>query len=69
MLELVDSSRSIIVVVDWFSKYVTFIPAPHAVSAEMTAKLFVRNIVKLWGIPLDRVSDRDARFTGRFWAA
>lgn len=51
--------------VGWFSKNATFIPAPHAVSTEMTAKLFFRNIDKLWGIPLDIVFDRDARFTGR----
>lgn len=68
-LPKVDNCRSIIVVVDRFSKYATFISAPHVVSAETTAKLFFKNIIKLWGIPLDIVSDKDARFTRRFWVA
>jgi len=58
---------SIIVVVDRFSKYATFIPAPADCTAEETARLFLRHVVKLWGIPSNIVSDRDPRFTGRFW--
>ena len=30
-------------------------------------ELFFKNIVKYWGMPLSIVSDRDPRFTGRFW--
>ena len=58
---------SIMVVVDRFSKYATFIAAPTDCTAEEAAKLFLRNIVKLWGVPESIVSDRDPRFTGRFW--
>ncbi|KAI5662326.1 hypothetical protein M9H77_21649 [Catharanthus roseus] len=58
---------SIIVVVDRFSKYATFIPAPIDCTAEETARLFLKNVVKLWGVPSTIVSDRDPRFTGRFW--
>ena len=58
---------SILVVVDRFSKYATFIPAPHGCKATEAANLFFKNIVKLWGLPIDIVSDRDSRFTGRFW--
>nr|GEW77022.1 hypothetical protein VITISV_037851 [Tanacetum cinerariifolium] len=60
-------SGSIIVVVDRFSKYVTFIAAPADVTADDTAKLFLKNVVKYWGVPHVIVSDRDPRFTGRFW--
>lgn len=59
--------NGILVVVDCFSKYGTFISAPHACIAEVAAKLFFQNVVKPWGIPEDIVSDRDARFTGSFW--
>ena len=62
-----EGSGSIIVIVDRFSKYATFIPASTDCTAEETAKLFFRNIIKLWGIPTSIVSDRDPRFTGRFW--
>ena len=58
---------SIMVVVDRFSKYATFIPAPTDCTAEEAARLFLRNVVKLWGVPESIVSDRDPRFTGRFW--
>nr|GEX38417.1 hypothetical protein CTI12_AA187700 [Tanacetum cinerariifolium] len=60
-------SGSIIVVVDRFSKYGTFIAAPPDVTADDTAKLFFKNVVKYWGVPHVIVSDRDPRFTGRFW--
>ncbi|GJQ98122.1 putative nucleotidyltransferase, ribonuclease H [Tanacetum coccineum] len=58
---------SIIVVVDRFSKYGTFIPAPPDVTADDTTKLFFKNAIKYWGVPHVIVSDRDLRFTGRFW--
>jgi hypothetical protein len=62
-----DGFSSILVVVDRFSKYATFIPATKESPAEKTAELFVKHIVKYWGVPRTIVSDRDARFTGKFW--
>nr|GFB88639.1 reverse transcriptase [Tanacetum cinerariifolium] len=61
-----EGSGSIIVVVDRFSKYGTFIAAPPDVTADDTTKLFFKNVVKYWGVPHVIVSDRDPRFTGRF---
>lgn len=63
-----DGFATIIVIVDRFSKYSTFIPATKHCPAEETAKLFMKHFVKYWGIPGDIVSDRDPRFTGRFWS-
>ncbi|CAM8932322.1 unnamed protein product [Rhodiola kirilowii] len=57
----------IIAVVDRFSKYATFMAASSECTAEETARLFLTNVVKLWGVPKSIVSDRDPRFTGRFW--
>ena len=59
--------KSVFVVVDRFSKYVVFIPALDVYPTDETAKLFFSNVVKHFGLPRDIVSDRDARFTGRFW--
>ena len=59
--------KSVFVVVDRFSKYVVFIPAPDACPTEEAAKLFFSNVVKHFGLPKDIVSDRDVRFTSRFW--
>jgi hypothetical protein len=36
-------------------------------AAEVAAKLFYRNVVKYFGVSFDIISDRDVRFTGRFW--
>jgi hypothetical protein len=58
---------SIMVVVDRFSKYATFIAAPTDCTAEEAARLFMKNVVKYWGVPRTIISDRDPRFTGRFW--
>ncbi|KAL2223936.1 UNVERIFIED_CONTAM: Transposon Tf2-11 polyprotein [Sesamum indicum] len=66
-LPKVGDLGSIIVVVDRLSKYATFIAAPKHITAEGTAHLFFKHIVKHWGLPKDIVSDRDSRFTGVFW--
>lgn len=66
-LSKVNGMRSIMVVVDCFSKYVVFIPAPHACPTDVAAELFYKYIVKYFGLPEDIVSDRDTRFTRRFW--
>ncbi|KAL0400176.1 UNVERIFIED_CONTAM: Transposon Ty3-G Gag-Pol polyprotein [Sesamum radiatum] len=66
-LPKVGDLGSIIVVVDRLSKYATFIAATKHVTAEGTAHLFFKHIVKYWGLPKDIVSDRDSHFTGVFW--
>ncbi|KAI3451450.1 hypothetical protein Pfo_008115 [Paulownia fortunei] len=66
-LPKVGDLGTIIVVIDRFSKYATFIAAPENITAEGTAHLFFKHIVKYWGLPRDIVSDRDSRFTGVFW--
>nr|CAN64786.1 hypothetical protein VITISV_014071 [Vitis vinifera] len=62
-----EDSGSIIVVVDRFSKYATFIAAPTDCTAEETTRLFLKHVVKYWGLPKYIISDRDPRFTGKFW--
>ncbi|KAK8948956.1 hypothetical protein KSP39_PZI005193 [Platanthera zijinensis] len=58
---------SIMVVVDRFSKYGTFIPRTKDCTAEEAAQGFFKEVVKHWGLPLNIVSDRDPRFTGKLW--
>lgn len=66
-LPKVGDLATILTIVDRFSKYVTFIAAPKYTTAEETARLFFKHIVKYWGLPKNIVSDRDSRFTGAFW--
>lgn len=66
-LPKVEDLGSIIIAVDRFSKYTTFIAAPQSVTVEGTALLFFLHVVKYWGLPKDIVSDRDPRFMSLFW--
>ncbi|TYK31116.1 reverse transcriptase [Cucumis melo var. makuwa] len=61
-LPKVGDFEAILVIIDCFSKYATFIPTTKQCSAEMTAQLFFKYVVKLWGVPTSIVSDRDAQF-------
>jgi hypothetical protein len=63
----VDGYTSIMVVVDRFSKYATFIACKAPCKAEDAADYFFKSVVKYWGVPLSIISDRDARFTSNFW--
>ena len=67
-LPKVGDISGILVVVDRFSKYATFIPTTKHLTAEDTANLFFKHVVKYWGVPRNIVSDRDVRFTGSFWS-
>ncbi|BBN68959.1 hypothetical protein Prudu_661S000800 [Prunus dulcis] len=57
----------ILVVVDRFTKYATLIPAPADCNAEEAARLFLKHVVKYWGIPKSIINDCDTRFTGKLW--
>ena len=60
---------SIFVVVYWLTKVAHLIPTRTTASAPDIAQLFVRKIVRLHGIPARIISDRDAKFTSKFWTA
>ena len=55
------------VVVDRLTKSAHFIPVRVDFSLDKLADLYVSEIVRLHGVPLSIISDRDPRFTSRFW--
>ncbi|POM73037.1 Hypothetical protein PHPALM_10156, partial [Phytophthora palmivora] len=64
-----DSKRKtgIVVFVDRFSKMVHLAAVSAQVISEQTTRLFVDMVFKHHGMPSNFVSDRDPRFTARFW--
>ncbi|GJP78684.1 hypothetical protein CLOP_g8953 [Closterium sp. NIES-67] len=58
---------AILVVIDKFSKMGHFIPTHTTTRTEETAQLFVRYIISQHGIPTTLISDRDPKFTSKFW--
>ncbi|XP_058088878.1 uncharacterized protein LOC131235633 [Magnolia sinica] len=58
---------SIWVIVDRLTKSAHFLPIKTSSSADDLAKLYSKEIVRLHGVPLEIVSDRDTRFTSIFW--
>lgn len=62
-----EGYSTILVVVGRFTKVSHFLPLKHPFTAASVAKAFLNNIVKLHGLPLVIVSDRDKIFTSAFW--
>ena len=55
------------VIVDRFTKSTHFLPVNVEDSLEKLAQLYVDEVVRLHGVLVSIVSDRDPRFTSRFW--
>jgi reverse transcriptase-like protein/integrase-like protein/chromodomain-containing protein/aspartyl protease len=66
-LPLSEGMTVIFTVVDRFTKMAHFIPMPKIPDADETARVFIKEIVRLHGLPLEIISDRGTQFTSRFW--
>jgi hypothetical protein len=58
---------AIMVVVDRFSKMAHFIPTKDEAMAQEIGRLFFTHVFKHHGLPKDIVSDRNPKFTNKFW--
>ena len=58
---------SIWVIVDRLMKCTHFLPINQKMSLDKLAELYIREIVRLHGVPTSIMSDGDPRFTSRFW--
>ncbi|RVW89664.1 Transposon Ty3-G Gag-Pol polyprotein [Vitis vinifera] len=56
---------------DWYCDRLTksahFLPMKVNFSMDRLASLYIKEIVRMHGVPISIVSDRDPRFTSRFW--
>jgi hypothetical protein len=58
---------SIMVVVDKLTKFAHFVPINKTHTTTNIAEIYMREIVRLHGIPRTIVSDEDTNFTSNFW--
>ena len=55
------------VIVDWLTKSAHFLAVRMIFTLERFCRLYIREIVRLHGVPVSIVSDRNPRFTTYFW--
>ena len=55
------------VIVDRLTKSAHFLPIRWGSTLEQLAEKYISEIVRLHGVPVSIMSDRDPRFTSRFW--
>ena len=60
-------NTSIWVIVDRLNKSAHFIPVKSRRTALSLASIYLKEVVRLHGIPSSIVSDRDPIFTSEFW--
>ena len=62
----VKGHDSIWVIVDRMTKSAHFLPVRTTYTVDKLAEIYIQEIVRLHGVPLSIVSDRDSRFTSTF---
>ena len=62
-----SGQNAIWVIVDRLTKSAHFFPYKINDSMQKMAELYIREIVRLHEVPISIVSDRDPRFTSKFW--
>jgi transposase InsO family protein len=68
-LPVSDGYDAIMTIVDKLSKRPKYAPTHTNATAEDTARLFFDHVVRHHGLPKRIISDRDSKFTSRFWQA
>ena len=65
----ISSHDMILIIIDRLTKMAIFIATYSTASSKDTAELFLREVFRYHGLPSSIVSDRDPRFTAKFWGA
>ncbi|KAI3827955.1 hypothetical protein L1987_02044 [Smallanthus sonchifolius] len=55
------------VIVDRLTKSTHFLPIKEIDKLEKLARIYLKEVVSRHGVPISIISDRDSRFTSRFW--
>ena len=66
-LPISDGYDTVLVVIDRLTKMSHFIPCNKKLDARQFATLFLKEIIRLHGIPRDIITDRGSLFTSDLW--
>jgi hypothetical protein len=61
--------NAILVIVDKLTKSDHFIPIRDTYDVTDVARVFLSEVIRFHGIPKNIISDRDSKFTSRFWTS
>ena len=67
LLRTLGGNNAIWVIVDRLTKSAHFLPMKVNFSMDRLASIYIKDFVRMHGVPVSIVSDRDPRFTSRFW--
>ena len=62
-----DGYDTVLVVIDRLTKISHFIPCNKSLDAQHSPKIFLKEILRLDGIPRDIITDRGSLFTSALW--
>jgi hypothetical protein len=68
-LPMIKGYDSVLVTVDHLTRMAHFTPCRCDITSKQTAELFVKEVIRLHGVPQVLVSDRDPLLTADFWAS
>ena len=67
LLKDVQVNMGIVVFVDRLSKMTQLASVPDTIDGKGTATMYIDRVFRQHGLPVAITSDRDPRFTGKFW--
>jgi hypothetical protein len=59
--------NSIMVIMDRLIKFSYYLPYREAIDVEELSYIFYRNIISIYGLPLEILTDRGTTFALKFW--
>ena len=62
-----QNHNAIWVIINRLTKTMHFVVYSMTYLVERLSHLYIQHIVRLYGVPVTIVSDRDSRFTAKFW--
>ena len=62
-----EEMTTILTITDRHSKMAHFVPLPNLPDAEKTVEVFIREVVRLHGLPTEIITDRGSQFISHLW--